>query len=39
MKTILLVNASPLGAASRVYAEVRKAAANLLEAAPDVMLV
>jgi len=39
MKTILLVNASPLGAASRVYAVERKAADTLLEAEPDVMLV
>lgn len=39
MKTILLINASPFGAASRNYKLARKAADNLLDARPDIMLV
>lgn len=39
MKTILLLNASPLGSASRSYELGRKAADNLLDAEPDIRLV
>ncbi|TXH81648.1 MAG: FMN-dependent NADH-azoreductase [Rhizobium sp.] len=39
MKTVLLVNASPFGTSSRVYAMARKAADNVLEAGPGVRLI
>jgi len=39
MKSILLVNASPQGSASRAYGMARKAADNLLSAEPDIRLV
>lgn len=39
MKTILLLNASPLGPASRAYRLARKAARNLLIAGSDIALV
>ncbi|MDL2401072.1 FMN-dependent NADH-azoreductase [Rhizobium mayense] len=39
MKTILLVNASPLGSASRAYATARKAADNLLESEANIRLI
>lgn len=39
MKTILLVNASPLGPASRVYALAKRAADNVLEAGADIRMI